>query len=48
MIRGEAADLEKLQAAMTELEKEIGQARQKLRDMNWNAISSLEDVPASN
>ena len=47
MIHGDAADLQQLQAAMSEIDKEFDQARQKLRDMNWNAIASLQDASPS-
>lgn len=39
--------LEKLQAGLAELDSETAKVRQKLRDMNWTAIVSLEQGPAT-
>ncbi|MDH3532926.1 MAG: hypothetical protein OEO82_08345, partial [Gammaproteobacteria bacterium] len=45
--RGAARQLDELQAGIAGLEGEIAQVRQKLRDINWNAISSLEHDAAA-
>ena len=46
MFENEKGQLEELQQGIIELEGEAAEVRQKLRDLNSQAISALEDTPA--